>query len=77
MAPSTNMDVPCTHRDCGLACALMVLHTVGFKQCDYAVLRGLCRTTRYALAQRSAEPGVGMLSPANQQHALRSPVLQC
>ncbi|GMH26807.1 hypothetical protein Nepgr_028650 [Nepenthes gracilis] len=33
------------HWDCGLACVLMVLQTVGVKDCDLQALGMLCRTT--------------------------------
>ena len=36
-------------RDCGLACALMVLKSLGVSCLDMASLRSLCNTTRYSL----------------------------
>ena len=40
----------CLHRDCGLACALMVLKSLGVSCLTMASLRSLCSTTRYTTA---------------------------
>jgi hypothetical protein len=69
--------MPClksTNRDCGLACSLMLLRAVGYRGCDYALLRQLCPTTRcgtkHGMCRPSSRTASTCLSTLSHELAL-------